>query len=65
MFSSIYPQSRVVAAIPVRTTIGPVDEVRSVKILEEYELEISIPSIINPVNTSYVVQSRETKRFVD
>ena len=45
------------------TNIGPGIEVRIVKILEEYGLEISIPSIVNPCETSYVVISRETERL--
>ena len=35
------------------------------KILEEYGLQISITSTLNPLETSYVVISRETERFVD
>ena len=34
------------------TTIGPVLEVRIVKILEDYGIEIAIPSIAKPANTS-------------
>ena len=52
-------------AIPDRTTIGPVWEVQVVKILDGYGIEVAIPSIANPANTSYVVISRETKRFVN
>ena len=52
-------------AIPGGTIIGPVLEVRIVNNLEEYGLEILIPSIFNPIETSYVVISRETERFVD
>ena len=47
------------------TTIAPVLEVRTVKILEEYGLEMSILSFVNPANTSYVVISRETEHFVN
>ena len=53
------------AAIPGGTTIGPVVEVRNVKIVEEHGIEIANPSIDKPANASYVVISRETKRFVD
>ena len=52
-------------AIPGGTTIGPVLEVRIVKILEEYGIEIANPSLAKPANTSYVVISRETERFVN
>ena len=63
-FSRAHPESRVFAAIPgVGTVIGPVIEVRSVKNIEEYGLEISIPSTLNLGETSYVVISRETERF--
>ena len=40
------------AVIPGGTTVGPVLEVPIVKILEEYEIEIAIPSIAKPANTS-------------
>ena len=59
-FSLSFPESQVVAAIPGGTTIAPVLEVRIVKILEEYGLEMSIPSFVNPANTSYVMISRES-----
>ena len=64
-FSRSFPESQVVAAIPGGTTIAPVLEVRTVKILEEYGLEMSILSFVNPANTSYVVISRETEHFVN
>ena len=47
------------------TIIGPVLEVQIVKILDGYGIEIAIPSIDNPVNTSYVVISTETQRFLN
>ena len=53
------------AAFPEGTIIGPVLEVRIVKILDEYGMEVAIPSIVRPVNTSYVVISRGTERFVN
>ena len=34
-------------------------------ILDGYGIEVAVPSIINPANTSYVVISRETERFVN
>ena len=48
--SRAFPESCVLAAIPERTTIGPVSEVSILKVLEECAIEISIPSIVNPVN---------------
>ena len=53
------------AAIPEGTTIGPVLEVHVVKILDGYGIEVAIPSIATPENTSYVVISREKERFVN
>ena len=35
------------------------------KILDGYGVEVAIPSIVNPANTSHVVISRETERFVN
>ena len=35
------------------------------RILDGYGIEVAIPSIANPTHTSYVVFSRETKRFVN
>ena len=63
-FSRSFPESQVVAAIPEGTVIGPVLEVRTVKILDEHGMEIAIPSIIRLANTSHVVISRETERLV-
>ena len=53
------------AAIPEGTIIGPVLEVHIVKILDGYGIEVAIPSIANPANTTYVVISRETSRVVN
>ena len=39
-------------------------EVRIMKILDEYEKEITIPSIYRPTNVSYCMISREIERFV-
>ena len=63
--SRSFLESQVVAAIPEGTFIGPVLEVQIVKILDGYGIEIAIPSIVNPANTSYVVISRETERYVN
>ena len=53
------------AAIPTGTIVGPVIEVYVVKKFDKYRLEVAIPSIAYLVNTSYVVISRETERFVN
>ena len=63
--SRAHPQSRIFAAIPGGTIIGPVIEVEIVKILERHGFEIAIPSPNDHVRTSYVVISREKSRFVD
>ena len=55
--SRAHPQSRIFAAIPGGTVIGPVIEVQIVKILEQYGLEIAIPSPNDHVRTSHVVKS--------
>ena len=54
-----------VTAIPEGTIIGPVLEVQVAKTLYGYGIEVAIPSIVNPANTSYVVISRETERLVN
>ena len=46
-------------AIRAGTMIGPVIEVHVVKILEEYGLEVAIPSICKLGDTTYVVICRE------
>ena len=53
------------AAIPGGTILGPVIEVKIVKILERYGLEIAIPSPNDHVRTSHVVISRGKSWFVD
>ena len=63
--SRSFPKSQVLAAFPEGTIIGPILVVQTVIILDGYGIEISIPSNVNPANTSYVVVSRETKRFVN
>ena len=47
------------------TIIGPISEVHIVKILDEYGLEVAIPSICKPGDVTYVVISRETERLVN
>ena len=66
MMPSIYvfsskPQSRAFAANPGRTVIGPV----ILKILDQYGLEIALPSPNDGLRTSYVMKSRGKSRFVD
>ena len=63
--SRSYPKAQAWAAIPEGTIIGPVLEVHVVKILDGNGKEVAIPSIANPMDTSYVVISRETERFVN
>ena len=63
--SRVNPRSRVFAAILGGTIIGPVIEVRIVKILDAYGLEIAIPSSNDSRQTSYVLISRGKSRFVD
>ena len=58
-------KAQVLAAIPEGTMIGSVLEVHIVKILNRYGMEVAIPSLANPMNTSYVIKSRETERFVN
>ena len=60
-----HPPSRVSAAIPGGTVIGPVLDVRILKILGEHGLEISIPSILSHEETSYVLITRRSERSVD
>ena len=57
------PKTRALAAIPGGTIIGPVIEV--VNSLDKYGTEVAIQSISNPVNTSCVVITTETDRFVN
>ena len=45
--------------------MGPVIEVQIVKILDQYGLEIAIPSLNEREQTSYVMISRQKSRFVD
>ena len=63
--SGSYPKTRASASLPAGTSIGPVIEVHIVKILDEYGLEVAIPSICKPGNITCVVISRETERFVN
>ena len=63
LFSSLRT-SKILGAIPAGTIIGPISEVLIVKILDEYGVEVAIPSKCKPGDVTYVVISRETERFV-
>ena len=63
--SRSYPKAQPLAAIPEGTIVGPVLEVHIAKILEEFGIEVAIPSIANSTYTSYVVKSKEAERFVN
>ena len=65
LISRSYPKTQALAAIPEGTIVGPVLEVHIVKILDGYGIEVDIPSVEIPLDTSYVVISRETNRFVN
>ena len=58
-------KAQALAAVPEETIIGPVSEVYIVKILDGYGIEVAIPSIAYPMDTSCVAKSRETERFVN
>ena len=62
--SRSYPKNQALAAIPEGTVVGPVLEVHIVKIVDGYGIEVAIPSVAHPVDTSYVGKTRETERFV-
>ena len=57
--SRSYPKAHALAAIPERTTVGPVLEVHIVEMIDGYGIEAAIQSIANPENASYVVITRE------
>ena len=58
-------KTQALAAVSESTIIGPVLELHVVKILDGSEIEVAIPSVANSMDTSYVVDSRETERFVN
>ena len=62
--SRYFPKAQALAAILEGIIIGPVLEVHFVKILDGHGIEVAIPSFASN-DTSYVVISRETKRFVN
>ena len=47
------------------TIIGPISEVHIVNIVDEYGIEIAVPSICKPGDVTYAAISRETERFVN
>ena len=57
--------SRIFAAIPERTVIGPVRQVHIVKFLGTHGIEIQIPSTTTKERNSWVVLYRGKNRFVD
>ena len=57
--------SKVFAAIPGGTVIGPVLELHSVLLHGKHGLEIKIPSPNDPNRTSWVVICRGNNRFVN
>ena len=59
------PKTRALASVPAGTIVGPVLEVHIVQIHDGYAFEVAIELICRPMDTSYVVISRETERFVN
>ena len=59
------PTSQPLGAIPAGTLIGPIQEVRNVKILDEYGVEVAVPSICKPGDVTYVLISTETEHFMN
>ena len=57
--------SRIYAAVPGRTTIGPPIQVHAVQFLGTHRIEIQIPSTTTPNRNSSVVVCRVKNRFVD
>ena len=57
--------SRIYAAIPERTTIGPVLQVHIVRFLGTHGIEIPITSTTTPNRSSWVVICRRKNRYVD
>ena len=64
-FSRSDPNSRNYCKIPGETKIGPVKDVRVVKIAEIHGTEIEVPSVQNRSDTSWVVITRGRNRFFD
>ena len=57
--------SRVYAAIPGNTIIGPVVQVYMVKFLDNYGIEIQIPFTVSQGQASWVILCREKNRYVE
>ena len=55
--SRVFPQAKPLGAIPAGIIIGPISEVHIVKILDEYGVEVAIPSICKHRDVTYVVIS--------
>ena len=58
-FFRSYPKAIALAAVPEGTILGPVFEVHFVKIIDGYGIEVAMPSIAFPANTSYVDIQRD------
>ena len=56
------PKPKALLAIPAGTIIGPITEVHVEKILDEYGLEVAIPSICKLLDTTYVVRNSQSQR---
>ena len=66
LFSSLPAnQTKPLGPVPAGTILGPVQEVHIVKLLDEYGIEVTIPSICKLGDWTCVVISRETERFVN
>ena len=63
--SRVFLHAKPLGAVPAGTIIGPISVVLIVKILDEYGVEVAIPSIYKSGDVTYVVISRETARFVN
>ena len=62
--SRVFTQAKPLGAIPSGTIIRPIQEVHVVKLLDEHEVEVAIPSVCK-TDVTYVVISTETERFVN
>ena len=60
--SRVNSRSRVFAAIPGGTIIGPINEVQILEIIDQHGLEIATPSLYDCERTSNVLISRGKSR---
>ena len=60
--SRAFPQAKPLGTVPAGTIVGPISEVLVGKILDEYGLEVTIPSICKPGDGTYVVIQRNRAR---